>query len=248
MESGGALQGRVRLTGRDALHLAQSRRTRVGETLVVVDSARIEHGVVVDEVSRDAVAGWIVWSREATGDPRLRTHVLQALPQRGMDDAVEALSQVGATHIHPVLSSRTVPQPGEAASLRRLERWRTIAREAAQLAGRACTPLVHPIATLEDACAALPRDAKLIAAAVYAERPLARARIDVDRPVAIAIGPEGGFDAAELDVLRRAGAALVNLGPRVLPSRLAGAIALALVLQRAGELDAATTAAPTPSP
>jgi hypothetical protein len=60
--------------------------------LVVVDSARMEHGVVVELVRAHTVDARVVWSRAATGEATLRTHVLQSLPQRGMDDVVEALT------------------------------------------------------------------------------------------------------------------------------------------------------------
>jgi 16S rRNA (uracil1498-N3)-methyltransferase len=143
-----------------------------------------------------------------------------------------------------VRSSRTVPKPSDRSSQHRLERWRTIAREAAQLAGRATVPVIHPLSTLEEACSALARDAVLIATAVDAEIPMARAQIAVERPLAIAIGPEGGFDGAELATLRQHGATLVHLGPRVLPARLAGVVALALALSRAGDLDAAAVPPP----
>jgi 16S rRNA (uracil1498-N3)-methyltransferase len=229
---------RVRIGGPAALHLRRSLRVRPGETLVVVEDGRVEHGVVIELLSEAALGGRVLWSRPATGETALRTHVVQALMQRGMDDAVEALSQVGASHIHPVVTRRTVRQPDDVAADRRLRRWRVIAKEAAQLAGRARPPEVHPIATLATARQALPPDAVLYVAAPHAERPLARAAVASDRPLALAVGPEGGFDDAELEALRAGGAELAHLGARIVPSRLAGAIALCLALQRAGELDA----------
>ena len=63
--------------------------------------------------------------------------------------------------------------------------------------------------------------------------------------VGLVIGPEGGLDPADLSTLADAGAVNVHLGPRTLPSRLAGAVATSLVLAAAGELDAA--AAPRPA-
>ncbi len=233
----------MRITGAAASHLGSSLRARPGETIVVVD-AYSEHGVVLDEVTRSAVTGSIAWSRDATGEPRLRAHVLQALPQRGMGEAVEAMSQIGASEIHPLLTHRTIPQPEAASADRRLERWRTIAREAAQLAGRAAAPVVHPLATIEQACAALPEKVLLLAADPAAAQSIARLDLSADRPLAIAIGPEGGFDEHELAVLDDSGAVAVHLGARVLPARLAGALALCLALARSGDLDAAAVPPP----
>jgi 16S rRNA U1498 N3-methylase RsmE len=58
------------------------------------------------------------------------------------------------------------------------------------------------------------------------------------------IGPEGGFDDVDQALLDAARAAWVHLGPRTLPSRLAGAIATSLLLASAGDLDHAAEPVP----
>ena len=120
--------------GRDADHLARSLRMRPGETVVVVEEGRREHGVVLESVSPQEVGGRIVWSRDVTGEPALEVHVVQAIPAKGMDETVEALALAGATAIWPVLTTRGVSRPYPRRVTTRLERWRVIAREAAQLA------------------------------------------------------------------------------------------------------------------
>jgi len=52
--------------------------------------------------------------------------------------------------------------------------------------------------------------------------------------VLVVVGPEGGIDARELDLLRGAGAHVVRLGPTVLRTSTAGPVALALLAQRLG--------------
>jgi 16S rRNA (uracil1498-N3)-methyltransferase len=54
--------------------------------------------------------------------------------------------------------------------------------------------------------------------------------------VSIFIGPEGGFEEAEIERATAAGAVLVTMGRRVLRSETAGLVAATLVLQAAGEL------------
>jgi len=62
--------------------------------------------------------------------------------------------------------------------------------------------------------------------------------------IALVIGPEGGLDASDLDALSGVDATCVHLGPRTLPSRLAGAVATALLLAGAGDLDFAAEPLP----
>ena len=236
---------RATLTSADAEHLARSLRARPGETIVIVEGGAVEHGVRLDEVSAARVSGVIVWSRAAKGEPRLAVHVLQAVPAQGMDATVEALSEAGVTSIRPVLTSRTVARPDASRASRRLERWGFIAREAAQLAGRALPPAVHPVMTLSDAIAALPADAHVVVCdARTGAVPIREAVPDPPAQLGLVIGPEGGLDDTDRDVLTRARAVFVHLGPRTWPSRLAGTVATTLLLAGSGDLDAAAASLP----
>jgi 16S rRNA (uracil1498-N3)-methyltransferase len=235
--------GRAVIEGADAAHLARSLRARPGERVVVVDAAGLEHGVLLEEVEPGCARGRVEWSRPATGEPRTRVHVLQALPAQGMDAAVEALAEVGAAEIWPVLTRRTVAHPAPERAARRVERWQTIAREAAALAGRAAPVPVRPPQPLAAALAALPGGTRVLACATGAGTPLSALEGDGRRP-ALVIGPEGGLDPEELAMIRNAGGEQVHLGPRVLRARLAGAVALGVLLARLGELDEALTPPP----
>ena len=213
--------------------------------IVVVAGGAVEHGVVLQEVTPSRVSGAVVWSRPASGEPRLAVHVLQAIPAQSMDATIEALTVAGAASIRPVLTGRTVVRPDPSRGSRRAERWQAIAREAAQLAGRAAPPTVSPVTSLREALEQRPATARVLACVIRPEATalLAAART-LSAEVTLVIGPEGGLDDADLEALSGAGAAYVHLGPRTLPSRLAGAVATALLLAGSGDLD--STAEPLP--
>lgn len=237
--------GMVEIAGDGASHLARSLRARAGERIVVVAEGRTEHGVVLTRIGATRVSGRIEWTRPATGEPRLAVHVLQAIPARGMDEAVEALAVSGARAIHPVITERAVARPAAAAAGRRRARWQSIAREAAQLAGRAAPPAVSEPRPLAAALAALPYGCRILACmADSTATPLGAIEVAVDAPVACVIGPEGGIAPGDLGHLRAANAAPVHLGARIVPARLAGFLAVSLVLAMAGDLEPAPPGAP----
>jgi 16S rRNA (uracil1498-N3)-methyltransferase len=241
LPAGAVHGGGAVIEGADAAHLARSLRARPGERVTVVDASGVEHGVVLEEVGPTLARGRVEWSRPATGEPTARVHVLQALPAEGMDAAVEALAEVGAAEVWPVITRRTVRRPDLERAARRVERWGAIAREAAALAGRARPVSVHH--PLPGALAALPPGTRVLACAVGGAAPLAGLTGD-GRPLALVVGPEGGLDPEELAAIRAAGGEEVHLGARVLRARLAGAVALGILLAGLGDLDAA----PAPPP
>jgi 16S rRNA (uracil1498-N3)-methyltransferase len=245
VDAGQIADGRATLTAADSAHLSRSLRARAGETIVVVAGGTVEHGVLLEEVTPPRVSGRVIWSRAVSGEPRLAVHVLQALPAQAMDATVEALTEAGAASIRPVLTARSVSRPDVSRASHRLERWQRIASEAAQLAGRAAPPEIHPVLALRNALESIPAGVAVLACVARPEAaPIVSATPAPPAHVGLVIGPEGGLDDADLGLLGEVGATWVHLGPRTLPSRLAGAVATALLLAGAGDLDSA--AAPVP--
>jgi 16S rRNA (uracil1498-N3)-methyltransferase len=131
-------------------------------------------------------------------------------------------------------------------------RWRAKAREAAKQAERAWIPEVtDPVTTAEAAklIQAAVRGAAVRGAAVRgagvcgagglavlldpgAEHPLAAVRPPTDGELIAVVGPEGGISAEEHAALTAAGARAYRLGPSVLRTSTAGAVAAAVLLSR----------------
>ena len=238
VDAGAVRDGTVRIEGDAASHLARSLRVHRGERLVVVEDGRLMHEVLVTEVLPTRVTGTVQRTDAASGESAVAIHVLQAIPARGMDDAVEALAIAGSCAIHPVHTERAVVRPDADAASRRAARWQAVAREAAQLAGRAMAPVVSAPRSLESALAALPAGCRILACVATTEAtPITRISFDGCATVACVIGPEGGLGPGDLAALDAAQAARVHLGERVVPSRLAGFMAVSLVLAASGELD-----------
>ncbi len=141
-----------------------------------------------------------------------------------LDWIVEKATELGASEIHPVATRRTV------VSRLNLERLQAHAVEAAEQCERLTVPPVHGLKPLEDVIAAWPAGRHLyVAAERRGMTPLAEAIRPEGGPVAILIGPEGGFEPAELDRLSQLGfATLVGLGPRILRADTAAVAAMAL--------------------
>jgi 16S rRNA (uracil1498-N3)-methyltransferase len=129
----------------------------------------------------------------------------------------------GVAAIFPVITARSQPaRPNP-------DRLRLIATEAAEQCERLTVPAVHAPQPLDAVLRAWPAERPLVAAIERAE--------DAPPPHALLsagllIGPEGGFNRAELDAMRRLPfLTRASLGPRILRAETAAIVGLAL-LQR----------------
>lgn len=246
LEPGSVADGVAVIGGDLGRHLTGALRLRPGETLRAVADG-VEHGLVIERIEAGAAHARIVWSRPASGETQRPVAVLQAICKEGMDEAVDALAELGAAEILPVITEHTVVRLSGDRAARRTVHWQAVAREAAQVAFRAEVPRVHEVRSLREALAALPSGTRVLACSLQ-EETVALAGLPFDqRRLAVVIGPEGGFGGDDIDALRAHGAEWVHLGPRVLRSRLAGAAALGVILGGAGELDPAPQGPPLSS-
>jgi 16S rRNA (uracil1498-N3)-methyltransferase len=119
-----------------------------------------------------------------------------------------------------------------------MRRWREVVRGAAALGQRGLVPAVLEPATPAEAvvaAVAAGMQAYLLYEGLGLES-LSTVAFDTARPVAIIVGPEGGWSEAEVATMHTAGAVPVTLGPRIMRPLPAALAALSVVFHRAGEL------------
>ena len=115
-------------------------------------------------------------------------------------------------------------------SPRKLERLRTVAREAAEQSERGIVPPVdEPVPFAEALRATAPGSVLLF------ERHEGRRLTEMEPPSSVFIGPEGGFSPAEFEAAERAGLAVAGLGPRILRSETVAVAVAAAILSRTGD-------------
>jgi 16S rRNA (uracil1498-N3)-methyltransferase len=160
-------------------------------------------------------------------DIRLLVAVLKRDP---MDWLAEKATELGATRITPVLTRRTVADRTNAARLL------SIARGAAEQCERLSVPLVEEAQPLHRVLDAWDGTPLVVAMERAVAAPLREAVTPLAPPLALLVGPEGGFEGAELDDLRRrafvVGAAL---GPRILRAETAAVAGLAAIQAIVGD-------------
>jgi 16S rRNA (uracil1498-N3)-methyltransferase len=215
------------LDGPEGHHAATVRRLRAGESLVLCDGRGGLAECAVRDVARDTVT-LTVDRRWTEPQPQPRVVLAQALAKGNRGElAVELATEAGVDEILPWRASRCVATWDEGPrGDRALGKWRSTAREAAKQARRAwCPPVGAPVDT-----PALAERARSAALALVLHESADVRLGDVSMPTAgdllLVVGPEGGITESELVTLRAAGAAVVRLGPTVLRTSTAAAVAL----------------------
>jgi 16S rRNA (uracil1498-N3)-methyltransferase len=148
---------------------------------------------------------------------------------------VEKAVELGVARIVLTATRRSVVRLDAARLARRVDRLREIAVAACCQCGRNRVPAIAAFGDLGSALS----EAGAGATGLVLQPDAAHSLVEIAKatagPVAIAVGPEGGFDADEFALVRRAGYQLARLGPRVLRTETAGLAAIAALQSTVGD-------------
>jgi 16S rRNA (uracil1498-N3)-methyltransferase len=220
---------RAFLTGAHAAHLARVLRGRIGQEFDIAAENRVRRGRIT-RITSERVELELGEEVPSPPPPRV-TLALAIFKFDRMEWAIEKCAELGVGHMVPVIAQRTDPRLAAAAS-KRVERWRRIARQAAEQSRQIHAPEIREPIHLEDA-AALPGASRILLAEGETETTLIVALPDsTSADVVLALGPEGGWTEREGEVFRAAGWLPASLGNTILRAETAAIAATAIVLSR----------------
>ncbi len=231
-----AVGEQVSLLGDEGHHATRVLRMRVGEPVMVCDGAgEVGDGVVASvdrtSLSIEVTARWSVTVATPT------VTVVQALPKSDRSElAVDLAVEAGADEIVPWQAQRCVsrwdaPNDSDKAA-KGQRRWEAVARAASRQSRRAFVPTVstlHSTAQLAELVRQRAADDAVVLVLHESADSGLSARgelLSAASSVVLIVGPEGGVADDELGILTDAGAVAVRLGPTVLRTSSAAAVAL----------------------
>lgn len=224
----------VNLPEDEAGHLTRVLRLKAGATVRVFNGRGSEFDALVETVAKGGVRVRVGAARPAQREPRVAVTLAQALLKGDkMDEVVRDAVMMGVAAIQPIVTARSEVSLVRIERGRRHLRWERIAISAAKQCGRANVPPILEPRTFADAVAALghltlpgPGLMFVEPAAANGAQTLGELAGAPPRETTVVIGPEGGWEAEELD---RAAAVcrLVTLGGRTLRADAMAIVALA---------------------
>ena len=217
--------------GDEGFHAANVRRIRPGEELDLGDGAGTVAQCVVEGASKGRLEARVLSRRtvEPTSPP---VTVVQALPKSDRSElAVELATEAGADAFVAWQSERCVARwDGPAKVEKGLRRWEAVARSAARQSRRPHVPAVTSLVSTPELVAAVgattASGAVVLVLHESATEPLTDVGLERANGVTLVVGPEGGITDDEVAALSAAGATVVRLGPTVLRTSTAAAVAL----------------------
>jgi 16S rRNA (uracil1498-N3)-methyltransferase len=226
----------ITILGEDVNHIKNVLRMKPGDELSVSDGAdQKEYRCGIVAFTEDSVVCELRFIKEDGLELPCEVTLFQALPKADkMEFIIQKCVELGIYSIVPVAAHRCVVKLDDKKAAAKTVRWQAIAESAAKQSRRGMIPQVHVPVTMREAVEmAGRRDVKLIPYELAEGMSHTKQLINGIRPgqsVAVFIGPEGGFEDAEIKYATGNGIEPVTLGRRILRTETAGMTVMSWIM------------------
>ncbi|MCF0132885.1 MAG: 16S rRNA (uracil(1498)-N(3))-methyltransferase [Blautia sp.] len=226
----------IRLTGGDYNHMKNVLRMKPGEEVWISDGDSLEYYCSVASYGENEAVLHIYYAQETQYELPGQIFLFQGLPKGDkMELIIQKAVELGAYAIIPVEMKRCVVKLDDKKADKKIARWQQIAESAAKQSKRMIIPEVRPVMKLPQALEAAGKlDVCFLPYECAEGMQKTRELITSVKPgqrVGIFIGPEGGFEEAEVALAQElANAQILSLGKRILRTETAGMTMLSVLM------------------
>lgn len=223
----------ITLTGKPAHYLGRVLRVTPGQSIVLFNGDGRDYACEVRQPGKNSLSLGVLSRLPAKPESPLHITVVQAI-SRGerMDQTLQKCTELGVAAFQPLWSERVEVRLRGEKLARRHSHWEGVVISACEQSGRAVIPQVLPSSGLAEWAASPVRGHRWVLAPGAGESLAAAAQ---GQSIELAVGPEGGFSTAELDMMESKGIKPVSLGPRILRTETAAAAAVAVLQALQGD-------------
>lgn len=227
----------IEITGEDYNHMKNVLRLKVGEQVLLSDGEDKEYVCEIAgyQPEEESVFLNIIDIMGISRELPAKITLFQGYPKGDkMEQIVQKAVELGAYEIVPVMMKRSVVKLDEKKAEKKVERLNAIALSAAKQSKRGKIPKVTSVMNMKEAVSYAKTMEYIILPYENAEgmdySKTVIKEVKGKQSVAVFIGPEGGFEPAEVEMIKEAGGKTITLGHRILRTETAGIVVLSLLM------------------
>ncbi|UTR14366.1 16S rRNA (uracil(1498)-N(3))-methyltransferase [Salipaludibacillus sp. LMS25] len=227
----------VLIDGETARHISKVMRMGPGDNVICCDGEGVCHYCTLDNVSVDVVRATITGELTDNTELPVKVTIAHGLPKGDkLELVIQKATELGSSGFIPFQAERSVVKWDKKKELKKIERWRKIAKEASEQSHRQLVPYIESVHSLSALINKFTSYSSVILAyeedAKQHKNNAFHQSLSELRPgdnLLFIVGPEGGFSEQEVSMMQTAGAICCSLGPRILRTETAPLYALSAI-------------------
>ena len=232
------------IQGQDVNHIKKVLRAKIGDELQICNSQNGENFLCdIKEIENEKILCKIKQKIEEKVESNIEVTVFQGLPKADkMEYIIQKSVELGVYDITPVEMKRCVVKLNEKDKNKKELRWQKISEVAAKQCGRDIIPQINKIINIKNICELIKKyDIVLVAYENEKEKTLKEQltlikekmqKMEKDEliKIGIVIGPEGGLEEQDVEILKENGAKIITLGKRILRTETVALNVLSVIM------------------
>lgn len=215
----------IEIMGKDVNHIKNVLRKKIGDEITVGNADTLtQYLCKIVEFEENTIKCNISKKLEINAESNIEVTIFQGLPKADkMELIIQKAVELGVYDITPVEMKRCIVKLTDKDKIKKLQRWQKIAEVASKQSGRNRIPQINEVQSIKNICNLCTEyDIVLVA---YENEKENKLKYEITRwkekprknlKIGVVIGPEGGIDTEEIDLLKEKGAKIVTLGNRIL--------------------------------
>lgn len=234
---------KIEILGNDVNHIKNVLRLKIGEEVEICDiNTSINYSCKIIELDNKFVRCEIIDKLESKSEPSVYLHIFQGLPKaEKMEVIIQKTTEIGVSEITPILMDRCVVKLDDKSTSKKIERWQKIAEVAAKQSKRDKIPVVNFPINIKNIYQKIAEYDIVLVAYENEENysiktALKEIKDKTSLKIAVIVGPEGGIDEKEIEVLKGFNAKVVSLGKRILRTETAPIVLASVIMYEFDEM------------
>lgn len=229
---------KIEIIGKDVRHIKDVLRLDIKDKIEIAIDGYI-HICEIVSIQKDRILTEIKEKIKGTNESPIHIVLYQGLIKGNkMETVIQKCTEIGVKEFYPVELKRCIVKVNDVKKEKnKVERWNLIAEEAAKQCKRDILPEVHDIISFREMIELLKEEKNIVVPYEEEKMNSIKGNLKLNgNKIHLIIGPEGGFEPEEIEELKSIGAHIVTLGPRILRTETAGAVAVTILLYEFGDL------------
>ena len=224
----------IKIIGDDVKHISNVLRMKIGEKVHIgVFNTKENYIAEIKEINKEKIILDIIEKLDISSESDIEIDLYQGLPKADkMELIIQKTIEIGVKKIIPVSMKRCVVKLDEKDSKKKIERWNKIAESAAKQSKRDIIPEVENIIQIDEIYNEINNYDIFIVA--YEEENNLKLKDVIKntnyKKIGVLIGPEGGIDEKEIELLKNNNAKIITLGKRILRTETAPIVTISNIL------------------
>ena len=214
---------KIIIVGTDVNHIKNVLRLQPNDLIEICNPDEKQNYLCqIQTLSDEKIECKIQEEIESITEPKTKVTIFQGLPKSDkMEFIIQKAVELGAYDITPVEMTRCVVKLNEKDKIKKVDRWQKISEVAAKQCGRDIIPKINEVMQLKNISNILNNyDVILVAYEKENKNSIKQELLKIKEnnlnKIGIVIGPEGGLDEKEVELLKQNGAKVITLGTRIL--------------------------------